>query len=100
MAYSQTDYYDTIIERQIRSGRATSKNEVVHQALELLDAATRGGGPAQSTFDGPDDLSQLLRVGLASGPARPMTDERWAKICARVSNKAEHVTFSQDSPSP
>ena len=83
MAYNRTDYYETIIERQIRSGRATSKSEVIHQALELLDAATRGGGPAQSTFDGPEDLSQLLRAGLASGPARPMADERWAKICGR-----------------
>ena len=82
MGYSETKYYDAIIERQIRSGRATSKSEVIHQAIELLDAITRGG-PPQSTFDGREDLHRLLRVGLQSGPARPMTDERWAKICGR-----------------
>jgi len=81
MGYSETGYYDAIIKRQIRSGRATSKTEVLHQALELLDALTRGGGPPGSAFDGPDDLKQLLRAGLNSGPAAPMTEERWEKIC-------------------
>ena len=83
MGYSETRYYDAIIKRQIRSGWATSKTEVVHQALELLDALTRGGGPPGSTFEGPDDLKQLLRVGLRSGPAAPMTEERWERICGR-----------------
>ena len=83
MAYTQTNYYDAIIDRQIRTGRASNKTEVVHQALELLDTVTRGGGPAQSTFDGPEDLQAMLRAGLASGPAKPMTDERWAKICGQ-----------------
>lgn len=83
MAYTQTNYYDAIIERQIRTGRASNKTEVVHQALELLDTVTRGGGPAQSTFDGPEDLQAMLRAGLESGPAKPMTDERWAKICGQ-----------------
>ena len=80
MAYSETNYYNAIIARQIRSGRATSKTEVVHQALELLDMVTRGGGPGQSTFEGPEVLAALLRTGLASGPAKPMTSGRWAKI--------------------
>jgi hypothetical protein len=31
-----------------------------------------------------EDLVRLLRAGVQSGPARPMTDERWAKICGRV----------------
>ena len=84
MDYSETKYYDAIIERQIRSGRATSKSEVIHQALDLLDAITRGGGPPQSTFEGREDLSRLLRAGLESGPARPMTAERWDKICGRA----------------
>jgi len=84
MGYSETGYYDEIIERQIRSGRATSKSEVIHQALELLDAVTRAGGPAGSTFEGPDDLKRLLRAGMASGPAVPMTDERWATVCGRT----------------
>ena len=83
MGYSETRYYDAIIKRQIRSGRATSRTEVVHQELELLDALTRGGGPPGSTFESPDDLKQLLRAGLNSGPAAPMTDERWEKICGR-----------------
>ena len=83
MGYSETGYYDAIIKRQIRSGRATSKTEVVHQALELLDALTRGGGPHGSAFDGPDDLKRLLRAGLRSGRAAPMTEERWEKICGR-----------------
>ena len=84
MGYSETKHYNEIIERQIRSGRATSKSEVIHQALELLDAITRGGGPPQSTFEGREDLSRLLRAGLESGPAHPMTDERWSKICGRA----------------
>ena len=83
MAYSRTSYYDAIVDRQIRSGRATSKTEVVHQALELLDMITRSAGPAQCTFDGPEDLAALLRAGMQSGPAKPMTAERWAKICGK-----------------
>jgi Arc/MetJ-type ribon-helix-helix transcriptional regulator len=83
MGYSETNYYDGIIKRQIRSGRATSKSEVIHQALELLDSLTRGGGPPQRTFDGPEDLKRLLREGLASGPAVTMTEDRWAKITGR-----------------
>jgi hypothetical protein len=31
----------------------------------------------------PDDLARLLRTGLESGPACPMTEERWAKICGQ-----------------
>ena len=79
MAYSQTRYYDEIIARQIRSGRATSKTEVMHKALEMLDMVTRGSGPARSTFDGPEDLAALLRAGLAS-PLHELTPERRAKI--------------------
>lgn len=84
MGYSKTSHYDKIIKRQIRSGRATSESEVIHQALSLLDAVTRGGGPEQSMFDGPEDLARLLRAGMQSGPATPMTDERWSKICGRT----------------
>ena len=83
MGNSDTPYYDAIIERQIRSGRASTKNEVIHQALELLDALTRGGGPPGRTFEGRDDLARLLRDGLNSGAAVPMTEERWAEICGR-----------------
>jgi Arc/MetJ-type ribon-helix-helix transcriptional regulator len=82
MAYSQTRHFEAIVERQIRTGRATSKTEVVHQALELLDAVTRGSGPARATFDGPDDLAELLRAGLAS-PAKPMSEARWTRICGQ-----------------
>jgi len=83
MGNSETPYYDAIIERQIKSGRASSKSEVIHQALELLDALTRSGGPPGRTFEGRDDLARLLRAGLNSGPAVPMTEERWAEICGR-----------------
>ena len=85
MGYPETDsdYYEAIIDRQIRSGRAGSKSEVIHQALQLLDSLTRGSGPAQTTFEGPEDLMRLLKTGLDSGPARPMTEKRWAKICGR-----------------
>ena len=79
MAYSQTAHYDAIVARQIRSGRATSKTEVMHQALELLDAVTRGNGPAGSTFAGPDDLEDMLRAGLNS-PMNELTPERRAKL--------------------
>ena len=83
MGYSETSHYDAIIKRQIRSGRATSKTEVIHQALNLLDALTHGRGPAGSTFEGPEDLARLLREGIESGPAVPMTEERWATICGK-----------------
>ena len=79
MAYSQTSYYDAIVERQIRAGRATSKTEVVHQALELLDAVTRGSGPSGATFSGPEDLEEMLRAGMRS-PMHELTPERRAKL--------------------
>src|SRR5258708_21569745 len=49
MGYTKTSYYDGIIRRQIRSGRASNKTEVVHQALSLLDAVTRSRGDRKST---------------------------------------------------
>ena len=82
MAYSQTNHYDSIIDRQIRSGRATSKTEVVHQALDLLDAVTHGRGPVGSTFSGPEDLQEMLRAGLNS-PMNELTPERRARLLAK-----------------
>jgi Arc/MetJ-type ribon-helix-helix transcriptional regulator len=77
MGYTRTDYYETIIQRQIRSGRASNKSEVIHQALALLDAVTQGQGPAGATFRNADELEALL---LQAGPATPMTSERKAHI--------------------
>jgi putative addiction module CopG family antidote len=84
MAQPETSHYEAIIERQIRSGRASTKSEVIHQALELLDLATRGKGPPQSTFEGPDDLERLLLEGIHSGPATPMTEADWANLRKRA----------------
>ncbi len=80
MGYTKTGHYDQIIERHIRSGRASNKTETIHQALTLLDAVSRGAGPHGSTFTGSDNLEALLLEGLASGPAAPMTAGRKAKI--------------------
>jgi Arc/MetJ-type ribon-helix-helix transcriptional regulator len=77
MGYTHTGYYEAIIQRQIRSGRASNKSEVVHQALALLDAVTRGQGPAGASFRNADELEALL---LQAGPATPMTAERKARI--------------------
>ena len=77
MGYTKTDHYDGIIRRQIRSGRASNKTEVVHQALSLLDAVTRYRGPVGSSFANADELEALL---LEAGPVRPMTAERKARI--------------------
>ena len=77
MRYTQTDHYDAIIRRHIRSGRASNKTEVIHQALSLLDAVTRNGGPVGSSFANADELEALL---LDAGPARPMTRARKARI--------------------
>ena len=77
MGSRHTDYYETIIQRQIRSGRAANKSEVIHQALALLDAVTRGQGPAGASFSSADELEALL---LQAGPPRAMTAERKAHI--------------------
>jgi hypothetical protein len=77
MGYTKTGYYDGIIRRQIRSGRASNKTEVVHQALSLLDAVTRNRGPVGSSFANADELEALL---LEAGPVRPMTAERKTRI--------------------
>jgi hypothetical protein len=77
MGYTKTDYYDGIIRRHIRSGRASNKTEVIHQALSLLDAVTRHRGPSGSSFVNAEELEALL---LAAGPARPMTPARKARI--------------------
>ena len=83
MGYTRTDHYEKIIQRQIRSGRASNKTEVIHQALTLLDAVTRGQGPEGSTFRNAEELEALLLAGLESGEATPMTEARWAKICGK-----------------
>lgn len=77
MGYTRTNYYETIIQRQIRTGRASNKTEVIHQALALLDAVTRGNGPDGATFRNADELEALL---LQAGPASPMTAKRKARI--------------------
>ena len=77
MGYTRTDYYETIIQRHIRTGRASNKSEVIHQALALLDAVTRGQGPEGASFRNADELESLL---LQAGPATPMTPTRKARI--------------------
>jgi putative addiction module CopG family antidote len=83
MGYTRTDHYEKIIQRQIRLGRASNKTEVIHQALSLLDAVTRGQGPEGATFRNAEELESLLLAGLESGEAAPMTEARWAKICGK-----------------
>jgi hypothetical protein len=77
MGYTRTDHYETIIQRQIRSGRASNKSEVIHQALALLDAVTLGHGPAGASFHNASELEALL---LQAGPPKPMTPKRKARI--------------------
>ncbi len=77
MGYTKTDHYDGIIRRHIRSGRASNKTEVVHQALSLLDAVTRNRGPIGSSFANAGELESLL---LEAKPAQPMTPARKSRI--------------------
>lgn len=77
MGYTRTEYYETIIQRHIRTGRASNKSEVIHQALALLDSVTRGQGPEGASFRNADELEALL---IAAGPATPMTAERKTRI--------------------
>ena len=81
MGYTQTYYYEKIIQRQIRAGRASNKNEVIHQALALLDAVTQAQGPAGTSVRNADELEAHL---LLSGPATAMTAERKARIYGRL----------------
>ena len=77
MAYTHTHYYETIIQRQIRAGRASNKSEVTHQALALLDAVSRDRGHAGASFHNADELEALL---LHAGSASAMNAERKARI--------------------
>jgi Arc/MetJ-type ribon-helix-helix transcriptional regulator len=76
-AYTHTHYHETIIQRQIRASRATNKSEVIHQALALLDAVSRGRGPAGASFHNAHELEALL---LQAGSATAMSAERKARI--------------------
>ena len=77
MGYTRTDHYEKIIERHIRSGRASNKSEVIHQALALLDAVTRRQGPVGASFRNASELESFL---LEAGPSLPMTAKRKATI--------------------
>jgi Arc/MetJ-type ribon-helix-helix transcriptional regulator len=77
MGYTRTDYFENIIQRHIRAGRASNKSEVIHQALALLDAVTQGNGPEGAAFRNAGELEALL---LRAGPATPMTAKRKARI--------------------
>ena len=79
--HTHTHYYETIIQRQIRAGRASNKSEVIHQALTLLDAVTQGQGPTGASFRNADELEALL---LQVGSASAMTAERKARIYGRL----------------
>lgn len=48
MAYSETGYYDAIIERQIRAGRATSKTGVALASVQPLDCVLSGAGDGRN----------------------------------------------------
>ena len=77
MGFTRTDYYEGIIQRQIRSGRASNKSEVIHQALALLDSVSRGVGPVGASFRNSQELESLI---LNSSVAQPMTPERKSRI--------------------
>jgi Arc/MetJ-type ribon-helix-helix transcriptional regulator len=81
MGYTRTDYYESIVQRHIRSGRASNKSEVIHQALALLDAVTQGQGPAGASFRNADELEALL---LSAGPGTPMTAARKSRIYGKL----------------
>ena len=81
MGYTRTDYYESIVQRHIRSGRASNKSEVIHQALALLDAVTQGQGPAGASFRNAEELEARL---LSAGPATPMTADRKARIYGKL----------------
>ena len=84
MAQALTSYYKRIIERQIRSGRFVSENEVVRHSLRVLDAMERSAGPAGASFRNARELESLLLEGLDSGEAAPMTPRRRQKIYATL----------------
>ena len=84
MAQALTSYYKRIIERQIRSGRFVSENEVVRHSLRMLDAMERSAGPAGVSFRNARELESLLLEGLDSGEATPMTPRRRQKIYATL----------------
>lgn len=77
MGYTRTDYYESIIQRHIRAGRASNKSEVIHQARAMLDAVTWGNGPEGASFRNAGELEALL---LQAGPATAMTAGRKARI--------------------
>ncbi len=77
MGFTRTDYYEGIIQRQIKSGRASNKSEVIHQALALLDSVSRGLGPLGASFRNREELESLI---MDSGAAEPMTPERKDRI--------------------
>jgi len=77
VGYTSTAHYETIIQRHIRSGRASNKSEVIHQALALLDAVTQGHGPVGASFRNAEELEFHL---LQAGPSSPMTAKRKSRI--------------------
>lgn len=77
MGFTRTDYYESIIQRQIRLGRASNKSEVIHQALALLDSVSRGLGPVGASFRNREELESLIHN---TAEAHPMTPERKALI--------------------
>ena len=81
MGYTRTDHYETIIQRHIRSGRASNKSEVIHQALALLDDVTLGHGPVGASFRNAVELETLL---LQAGNSTPMTPRRKARIYGKL----------------
>ena len=65
MGYTSTAHFKAIIQQQIRSGRASNKSEVVHQALALLDSVMRAMGQSEPASVIPKSLSYACcRPGL------------------------------------
>jgi len=64
MGYTKTDHYDGIIRRHIRSGRASNKTEVIHQALSLLTLLCAKHG----RLDRASQCDELEALLLDAGP--------------------------------
>ncbi len=72
---------EKFVSDQLRSGRFNSPTDLVYAGLRLLE---REQMRKSFSFSTREELAEKLVQGFDSGPAAPMTKERWKELRARV----------------
>ncbi|HJQ56079.1 MAG TPA: type II toxin-antitoxin system ParD family antitoxin [Vineibacter sp.] len=84
-SYAVGDHFEKFIDDQVRSGRYASASEVVRDALRLMESRE---AVRRRTLD---EVRDLIRVGMESGPGIPAKDV-FSRLRRKYRDQAKALT--------